>query len=114
MPHNDARPAARTLARTATSWSRLALVLALLAATLLAAVPTRAEAYSMKAPSGLKVTVHTLVSEPATTLKVCASAGNDCDLAEPASFARHCLTPSPTQRPRSKLDCRAPVLRRPD
>lgn len=40
--------------------------------------------------------------------------GRDFIITEPASFARRCLTPSPTQRPRPKLDCRAPVLRRLD
>ena len=51
MPHLTARPTTRS----ATAWSRLALVVALLVATLLSAAPLRAEAYALRSPSAPKV-----------------------------------------------------------
>jgi endonuclease/exonuclease/phosphatase family metal-dependent hydrolase/Tfp pilus assembly protein PilV len=62
VSNHTARPTARSTAQAtarptvsshAARW-RLALILALLVVTLLSAAPTQADAYSMKAPSGLK------------------------------------------------------------
>ncbi|MGI3783066.1 MAG: fibronectin type III domain-containing protein, partial [Janthinobacterium lividum] len=55
-------PTARPVGRAATTWSRLAVILALLATTLLSAVPTQADAASMKSPSGLKAADRTTTS----------------------------------------------------
>lgn len=51
MPHLTARP----VTRGATTWARVALVVALLAVTLLGAAPLRAEAYALRTPSAPKV-----------------------------------------------------------
>ena len=55
MPSSTVRPTVSTAA----TWSRLALVLALLAAVLLGAAPMPADAASMKSPSGLKAIAKT-------------------------------------------------------
>ncbi|MBB3327855.1 endonuclease/exonuclease/phosphatase family protein [Microlunatus antarcticus] len=53
---------ARPARRAATTWSRLAAVIALLAATLLSAAPAPADAYELKSPSSLKAVEKTTTS----------------------------------------------------